>query len=563
MEDTEVLAGPTDGVAVPVGPVGSTPEDLAAPSGHRRFPAAEVAVAVAGFVAFCVVVLTRSTALLEPDDSSYLGSIVALTHGHLWLTTAQVHQLAAELQTRFGTGLLQWVHLPDGRWISEKNPGYPVYALPFQLLGVLRAAPLVAAGLASTSLFVAGRRWLGRWGGTWAVLLFLASGAAMAFAWRPTMPTFSDAAFVAAGVAALLWTLLADDAPARRRTLAGLAGFLSLELATAMRYTNVVVVLVTVAAVAVMARRCRVPLRSLAWWTLSLGVAGGAVGLFNLRIYGGATRTGYGAGVITFSTGAVVPNLRLLPGMLVSALPGLLLGLAALVWMAVRLARARSAAVPPETARRWRTDAVVGAWLGLGWLALWGLYSAYTWTAQMGRGGGPGGPGRPGAFPGGAVPGGGAPVGGVPVGQLHGGLPSGAMGGQDIHLIRFYLPAIGIIALLGAWLLTQLPRWIPAIVVSGLAVFGVLSFHQLTAGGGFGAGGPGVSGIPSGVPAGVPGGGSGGLPGSRPDGGRPDGPAPFPSGPRPGPPPGGVPAGIPPSGGAPPAGLGGPGGPGR
>jgi len=503
----------------------------------ERFPTAEIVVAAVAFVAFCVVVLTKATTLLEPDDSAYLASIVALTHGHLALTSAQYHQVAAELQAHYGTNVLQWDHLSSGQWISEKNPGYPFYALPFQWLGILRAAPLFAGAVASISLFIGGRRWLGRWGGTWAVILFLCSGAAMAFAWRPTMPSFSDAAFVAAGAGALLWTMLATDASARRRTLAGLAGFVFLEIAVAMRYTDIALLAVAVLAVAVMARRCRLPLRSLSWWAGSLVVVGVAVGLFNAHFYGGVTKTGYGAGVITFSSSAIIPNLRIMPKLVVQAIPGLVLGGAALVWIAVRAVRSRSDAIEPETSRQWRIDAVVGAWLGLGWLAIWGLYSAYTWTAQMGGGHGPGGPGGL-HLPAGVH----LPAGlHLPTG-LH--LPGGGMpdGGQGIHLIRFYLPALGLIALLGAWLLVQIPKWLPPIVLGVLCVLGVLSFYNLTAGHGLGQGGFGNGPLPAGAAGQVPFGGSqsGGMPagGMPPDGNG--GPGGFPSR----------------SGGAPPAGFG-------
>ena len=124
-------------------------------------------VAVGVFALLCVAVLTKATKLLEPDDSAYLASIVALTHGHITLSTAQYEALSAQLRAHGGTGIMQWIHLSSGRWMSEKNPGYPFFAAPFQMLGILRTAPLFAGALASTSLYVAGRRWLGSWGGTW------------------------------------------------------------------------------------------------------------------------------------------------------------------------------------------------------------------------------------------------------------------------------------------------------------------------------------------------------------------------------------------------------------
>ena len=39
---------------------------------------ADVVVALAAFAGLCIAVLTRSTALLEPDDLAYRASIVAL-----------------------------------------------------------------------------------------------------------------------------------------------------------------------------------------------------------------------------------------------------------------------------------------------------------------------------------------------------------------------------------------------------------------------------------------------------------------------------------------------------
>jgi hypothetical protein len=71
------------------------------------------------------------------------------------------------------------VQLPGGRWISEKDPGYPYLAVAFQALGLIRLA-LFYAALACLGLYVSGRRWLGRFGGAAAVGLCCSSGAAIA-----------------------------------------------------------------------------------------------------------------------------------------------------------------------------------------------------------------------------------------------------------------------------------------------------------------------------------------------------------------------------------------------
>ncbi len=58
----------------------------------------------------------------------------------------------------------------------------------------------------------------------------------MLWGWRDYMPTFTDASLIAAGTGALLWVALAVEAGPRRRTIAGLAGFVALEDAVFTRY---------------------------------------------------------------------------------------------------------------------------------------------------------------------------------------------------------------------------------------------------------------------------------------------------------------------------------------
>jgi hypothetical protein len=89
--------------------------------------------------------------------------------------------------------------------------------------------------------FLGGRRWLGRFGGAAAVGLFCSSGAALLFAWRDYMPTFTDASLIAEGTGVLLWAVLATDMTSRRRAWAGLAGFVALEAAVFARYTDLLV----------------------------------------------------------------------------------------------------------------------------------------------------------------------------------------------------------------------------------------------------------------------------------------------------------------------------------
>ncbi|MEI8083044.1 MAG: hypothetical protein WCI74_14500, partial [Actinomycetes bacterium] len=429
-----------------------------------------VLVAVAAFAALCVAVLIRAPQLLEPDDLAYRASIAALAQGHITLTDAQYQQLQAELATSGGAssvpgsgpggaGIVQWVRTPSGLWVSEKNPGYPFLAVPFYALGILPVAPLFYGALACFALFAGARRWLGRWGSAYSVVLFALSGAALVFAWRPTMPTFTDASLIAAGAGALLWVMLATDRGRHWRILVGVLGFAALGAATLVRYTNVVEVVVAAIAVAIFVRRVGLSRWTLVWWYGTVAVFAVAAMGFNTAVYGSALKTGYSDGLITFSFSAIGPNLVAMPVRLVSSMPMLVLGLAALVWMAVRWWRRRSD--PADRGRAARTDAAVGMVLAAGWWGLWGLYLAYDWTAQRASNSGEG----------------------------------------SVHLVRFYLPVIGLIALLGAWLLVQSPRWLPPVVlvvIVGLAVWSYPSLANSGPGGPRGPLGPGGPGGPVG-----------------------------------------------------------------
>jgi hypothetical protein len=412
---------------------------------------AEVCLAAAAFAVLCVLVLRASPYLPEPDDYAYRASIVAMADGHLFtLSGAQAHALAQQLAPQLGDnrlvpgpggGPIQWVQLPGGRWISEKDPGYPYLAVVFRALGLVRLAPLFFGALACVGLYVGGRRWLGSFGGAAAVGLYCSSGAAILFAWRDYMPTFTEASLIAAGTGALLWAVLAAEAGTRRRTWIGLAGFVALEAATFSRYTNIVVLGCAVIAVLVAwwRRAATLPGSAVAWWLASVCVFGTGVAIFDTLIYGGPLRCGYRPGEITFSLSAIGPNLRYMPAHLIQAMPMLVLGLAALAGIAVAWLRGRWAGGQQAAAAR--RDPAVALALAASWAAIWALYATYTWTAAAGL--------------------------------------------STLQAARFYVPALGPISLLGAWLLVRVPRRQPLAAITTLAVAGVLfglgswAFHNM------------------------------------------------------------------------------------
>jgi hypothetical protein len=258
------------------------------------------------------------------------------------------------------------------------------------------------------------------------------------------MPTFTDASLIAAGSGILLWAVLATGASSRRRTWAGLAGFLAIEVATFVRYTNIVILGCAVVAVIVAWRRraVSVPLRVLCWWLASVAVFGAGVAIFDDLAYGGPLTTGYPPGEVTFRLGAIEPNLRIMPGHLMQAMPFLVLGLVALAWIIGRRLVLRR--VGGQAAAAARRDLWVGLALAASWFTLWGLYSTYTWTADDST-------------------------------------------TVTVQAVRFYVPAIGAIALLGAWIVTRIPGrvWLAALtsaaVITVLFGLGVWSFYAMYA----------------------------------------------------------------------------------
>jgi len=404
----------------------------------------EAALAVAALAALCAAVLSVPPQAAEPDDGAYHASIVAITEGHyLTLSTGQAETLAAELRDNPAAPPNQWVEVTNGQWISEKDPGYPFLAAPFEKLGIIRLTPLFYGALACLGLFFGARRWLGRFGGPVAVGLYCSSGAAIAFAWRDYMPTFTDTSLIAAGSGALLWAVLATEANSRRRTWVGLAGFLAIEASTFVRYTNIVILVCAVVAVIVAwrLRSARLPHRTLCWWLASVLAFGGGIAVFDDRVYGGPLTTGYPPGEVTFRASAIGANLRIMPAHLVQAMPMLLLALISLAWIIARWAGRRR--MGGEVGAAASRDLGVALALTGSWFAIWGLYAAYTWTID----------------------------------------PTSV----TVQVVRFYLPALGAISLLGAWLVTRIPEraWLTGLTATAVVValfgLGVWAFHAMYA----------------------------------------------------------------------------------
>ena len=406
---------------------------------YRSIVDPEVLLAIAGYAVLVLVSLSHAAQLLEPDDYAYQASITALREGHILLSTAQYSALELQISSGGGLGIAQWHHLASGYWISEKNPGYPFFAVIFSILHVSRATPLFFGAVACIALFFGARAWLGRFAGTYAVLLYCSSGAALAFAWRETMPTFTDASLIAAAFGALLYvgcTLMMSE---RKKTLVGLAAFVALESAVFIRYTDALELVVVIIATLALKKVASWSWRSVAIWMGSVVVFICTVLAFDWWAYGSPTSTGYSDGEISFSVSALWPNLKGTPKYLLVSMPFAVVALAAFCWIIIRCSMTPSNAPKAVVAERLR-NATIGAILAVGWLAMWVLYLTYPWTVTQ--------------------------MSGLQV--------------DAVHLVRFYLPALGCMALLSTYFLVKLRRVFVWPIIAALFVAGALSFHGLT-----------------------------------------------------------------------------------
>lgn len=433
-------------------------------------------IALLFFVAFSTLVLSQPEKMIEPDPYAYRASIAALEGGDISLNQSQYDALSLKLQeSTLGGGIMQWHQNDDGSWVSEKNPGYPFLAVGFDEAGALRLAPLFYGALACLAMWFGARRWLGRWGGTFAVGAYCSTALAMVMAWRSTMPTFTDASLIATGLGLLLWSVVALDRSRRLRTIIGAAAFFAFGLAVSVRYTSMAVlgVAAVFALIVCLRPKWKLGWSTLLWWAMASLPPLIASLAYNAVYFDGPFSTGYNASTVQFSTSAIPENFRLMPARLWQAMPVFVLGLAGIaVMLAVQIIhaiRVRSANASSNDATSTDTleespgladstnelsqatiDRWIGSFLALTWAATWAMYAAYEWTANFGGGRSGGAPG----FGAGNGP---------------------AMGGmsQPVYsTVRFYLPALGAIALLVAWLLTRMPAVIGVLALVALFAFG-------------------------------------------------------------------------------------------
>jgi hypothetical protein len=398
-------------------------------NGTRREPGNEFLSVIAVWVSFSAIVLAKVPILFEADDYAYRASIVALKNGLITLSASQYAQLNGALRGSGQFGIYQWVHLADGSWISEKNPGFPFLAEPFYLLGNLRMIPVFYSLLAVTGLYLGARKWFGAGAGLVASISFLFSGASLAYANRLTMPTFTEACLVAAALGLLLWSCKSGDSHRARVVLSSLA-FVFLGAAVFSRYTNAVIYVGVLFPFLVFYKRLHFLWGAVLCW---MGVTASFATLilcFNNHFYGGWLKSGYSGQHFASSLSNFPKNISQITPFLLESMPVVLLAL----WGAYHLLK-KEPSVTGGVARQRR---VLGMVLVLSVVLPWGLYFGYDRTAFN--------------------------------------LSSQAA----FHVVRFYVPALGALALLATSQLMKIGFRLRVVLLVILVACSLWSFATLT-----------------------------------------------------------------------------------
>ncbi len=262
----------------------------------------EAALAAAAFAALVTVVLSVAPQLgVEPDDGAYRASIVAITEGDfLTLSATQAEALARTLGDNPAAPPNQWVELPGGRVISEKDPGYPFLAAPFQALGIIRWAPLFLRRRAGLALWPLEQnawrlaRAFRRCGGGGPVLL-VRGGAAVRLArlHADVHGRVADRGRIgnpAVGIASDRSQLPAAYLGRAR----GVRGDRDRDVYPNSTSTYVILGCAVVAVtVTWWLRAANLTRRTLYWWLTSVAVFGIGTGVFNDLVYGSPLSSGY------------------------------------------------------------------------------------------------------------------------------------------------------------------------------------------------------------------------------------------------------------------------------
>jgi hypothetical protein len=101
-------------------------------------------VVVMGFIIAMALAIAVPTKMSDPDDWAYYYAARNFAQGHLTVDT-QTHQQQVSDARQQGGQLIQYYNIGDNKWAFEKAPGYVLYLVPFEWLGIPRYGNVLLA----------------------------------------------------------------------------------------------------------------------------------------------------------------------------------------------------------------------------------------------------------------------------------------------------------------------------------------------------------------------------------------------------------------------------------
>lgn len=447
------------------------------------------AIVALGLIAVVALCLSVPAHMSDPDDWAYYWAIRNFTEGKLVISDA-IHSAQVSQTQTMGGSLIQYVNIGTDKWALEKAPGYVLYEVPFELLGIPRwGNVLLALGMVITT-FLLLRRLRDEKAACIGSLLMLFTPISMVMLNRSYMDSFASSAFLIMGGALYIYWVL-ERARSKRHVSAMLLflAFLFIAWSVVTRYTNATVAILFALHFACLEIRalikkvkpdllCEIPAV-----ILGIGIPLAFLLLYDKAVFGSPLNYGYhyAVGDITFAFqhigevnqvgqsvfwNIIKGNLKNAPHDLLLGFPLLLIalpGIAITVWAAFR---------HNSSPGKWSSLGIELRWdillLLLGWIAgVFLLYIMYEWTDSQ------------------------------------------IVNGSFIIFDRFYLPGLFPLAVISALILARFPAKVAIAITTIAVVLGSgLYLQSLHSGRGLPGGGQ-ANGLPS---AGIPNGARGGVP---------------------------------------------------
>ncbi|MDA8196699.1 MAG: hypothetical protein M0019_05760 [Actinomycetota bacterium] len=369
----------------------------------------EILLTIIAFLGFAALVLLTNGVVTGSSYETFAAAVAALASGHIQLSPSLPHitlqlqsgggfagdnfpfvnQFSGAFQSgpasftivgnsggpfaRFGGGFQNFAasgQLNHGAPLSSLSFGFVALAVPFYLTGTLLFEPIVFGAIAVFAIFIASRRWLGRWGGLLSVSLFLLTDLAVTLSEKISYASSIEAYLLATGVALLLWSLLAHEMRLNRRLLAGCSSFFALSLATLVHGSDLIFLVGALAVVTVSRKWAKLDVATLAqFYAVALGSLVSVVA-FNEWSFG---RVLVG-GLLPASFSSVGGNLQAIFPHALTIIPELLIALLSVVYVGVRYVVRGPVSEFAGNSNGTRTDAILSSLFAAGWAIVFALY---------------------------------------------------------------------------------------------------------------------------------------------------------------------------------------------